>query len=104
MYIVIWEYQVKTDCVAEFEKIYGENGAWAELFTKGSGYLGTELFQDSSHLHHYITIDRWSSVTDYESFLSNWKKDYETLDAQCEDLIEQETLLGKWESLFRETR
>jgi len=104
MYVIIWEYQVKADCIAEFEKIYGENGAWVKLFKKGSGYLGTELFQGSSHLHHYVTLDRWALVTDYETFLSRWKKEYEKLDAQCKHLMEQETLLGKWESISRETR
>jgi len=72
MYVIIWEYQVKEDCVAEFEKIYGEKGAWAELFKMDSGYLGTELLRGSSH--HYLTIDKWNSKKDYESFLSNWKK------------------------------
>jgi len=104
MYFIIWEFQVKVECIAEFEKVYGENGAWTELFRKGTGYLGTELLHDSSHLQRYLTIDRWASATDYASFLSTWKKEYESLDSQYEDLIEQEALLGKWESISDETR
>jgi heme-degrading monooxygenase HmoA len=104
MYVIIWEYQVKADRNTEFEKIYGENGAWAKLFKNGSGYLGTELLRHSSQLLYYITIDRWASVVYYEAFLSNWRKEYEKLDAQCEGLTEQESLLGKWETILRETR
>jgi len=104
MYVIIWEYRVRPASVREFEKIYGENGAWAKLFQNGSGYLGTELLRDSSDPYHYLTIDCWNSITDYEAFLSKLKKEYEMLDAQCENLIEQETLLGKWESISHETR
>jgi len=104
MYIIIWEYQVKPEHLDEFVKIYGESGAWVELFQKQPGYLGTELLHASSDPDHYLTIDRWVSVTHYESFLSHWKKEYEDLDAQCEDLTEQESLLGNWESISSKTR
>ena len=104
MYVIIWEYQVKADRSAEFEKIYGENGAWVELFKNSCGYLGTELLRHSSQLLCYITIDRWASVVDYEAFLSDWRKEYDKLDAQCEGLTEQETLVGKWETILHETR
>ena len=104
MYVIIWKYRVRAECTAEFEKIYGENGSWVELFQKASGYLGTELLQDSGELYHYMTIDRWSSATDYASFLISYRIEYERLDAQCEDLTEQEALLGKWESTLRGAR
>jgi heme-degrading monooxygenase HmoA len=70
MYVIIWEYLLKQEYVAEFEKIYGENGPWADLFQKGRGYLGIELLRDSNKLRHYLTIDRWASANDYEAFLS----------------------------------
>jgi heme-degrading monooxygenase HmoA len=104
MYIVIWEYQVKAEHSAKFEKIYSDKGAWVALFKNGSGYLGTELLRDSAHADRYMTIDRWVSRADYESFLSNWRKQYETLDAQCENLIEREALSGQWESISPQTR
>lgn len=100
MYVIIWEYRVNPARVADFEKIYGENGSWAELFQKGNGYLGTELLHDLSDPDHYMTIDQWISFTDYKSFLSTWKKEYEKLDAQCEGLTKQETSLGKWEKIL----
>ncbi len=103
MYVIIWEYQVKADRVANFEKIYSANGKWAELFRKDESFLGTELLRDENHPHRYITIDRWTSLQDYESFLSRWKTEYAILDAQCGMLTEQETLLGKWESILLET-
>jgi len=102
--MIIWEYQVKVDHVADFETIYASNGAWAELFRKDGGYFGTELLQDLDDAQRYITIDRWVSSRAHETFLAQWHDEYEALDAYCKGLTEQEALLGKWESLTHETR
>ena len=104
MYAIIWEYQVKAECSAQFEKVYASNGTWAELFRQGKGYISIELLYDEIHPQKYITIDRWDSAEDHEAFCTKYRKEYETLDAQCERLTEHETLLGKWESVNDETR
>jgi heme-degrading monooxygenase HmoA len=104
MYIIIWEYQVRAERVAEFEEIYSATGAWAKLFQKSKDYLGTELLADEKESHRYITIDRWRSSRDYESFLAESKSEYERLDAQCAGLTEQETLLGRFETILLETQ
>lgn len=96
MYVVVWEYQIKPGKRSEFEKAYSSNGAWAELFKRGSGYLGTELLRSEVRLDTYITIDRWDSKESYESFLSKWKQDYERLDEQCEGLTESEKRIGRF--------
>lgn len=104
MYVMIWEYQVRAERVAEFEEIYTATGAWAKLFQRSPGYLGTELLLDTSRPHRYITIDRWRSSQAYLTFLAERKNEYESLDAQCAVLTEQETRLGTWELISSETR
>jgi len=96
MYIIIWEYQVKPEKQAEFEKIYAANGAWAELFKKGTGYLGTELLRSTELPEQYVTIDRWASAEDYEAFLSQWNDEYKKLDLMCEGLTKHESCLGRF--------
>ena len=96
MYIIIWEYQVRPEKQTEFEKIYASNGAWAELFKKGNGCLGTELIHSTEHPAQYLTIDRWDSEKNYESFLLQHKEEYKNLDVQCEGLTEKEGCLGKF--------
>jgi quinol monooxygenase YgiN len=98
LYIIFWEYQVRSEKQSEFEKIYSSDGAWAELFNRDTSYLGTELLRDEARPWRFLTIDRWTSKEEYEAFLSRWKKEYETLDAQCEGLTENESLIGKWDS------
>jgi heme-degrading monooxygenase HmoA len=99
MYIILWEYHVRTENIDKFKNIYSASGAWANLFQKASGYLGTELLQDETSSVRFLTIDRWDSKQSYETFHSQWEKEYKTLDQQCEGLTENEVLLGKWESL-----
>lgn len=98
MFIIIWEYHVRAEHIAAFEEVYSATGAWAELFQNSKDYLGTELLVDRGRSQRYITIDRWRSPQDYESFLAKWKHEYEHLDAQCAGLTERELLLGKWET------
>ena len=104
MYLIVWEYRVKADCTAEFEEIYGHNGAWVELFQKESGYAGTELLHDEQDPQRYLTIDRWDSEQAYERFHGQRRDEYETLDARCRELTESESLLGKWQTRDHETR
>jgi len=96
VYIVIWEYHVKPENQTEFETIYASNGEWAQLFKKGKGYLGTEFFHSEEHASVFMTIDRWATREDYETFLTQYQSDYKALDNRCEDLTEGESLLTKW--------
>lgn len=104
MYIIIWEYLVKAQYVTEFEKFYSPDGEWAKLFRTSQGYLGTELLFDSKQLRRYITIDRWVSSEEHETFLIRWQKEYQTLDSECEAFMEQESMLGRWKSVDHELR
>ena len=104
MYIIVWEYQVSFERAAEFSQIYGSHGAWTELFQKANGYLGTDLLHHASESNRYITIDRWVSAEAYETFLAEWRQEYDELDTRCEGLTEREIPLGKWEAIPGETR
>jgi heme-degrading monooxygenase HmoA len=99
MYVIIWEYRVKWGKQSEFEAIYSPNGAWAELFRKETGYLGTTFLRDNKDPQRYVTIDRWTSKEAYESFLNQRAKEYKVLDTECEELTEQEFPLAKWNTV-----
>jgi heme-degrading monooxygenase HmoA len=66
------------------------------IIQKSMGYLGTELLQKTDPPLCFLTIDRWESKQAYEIFLTHWKEEYKTLDAQCEGLTKQESMLGMW--------
>ena len=41
---LVFSYEVRD--AAEFERVYGTDGEWAEFFRRGRGYIGTELLRD----------------------------------------------------------
>jgi heme-degrading monooxygenase HmoA len=67
-YCYIWEFVVKDGSNADFEKFYGADGDWAELFRRASGYLKTDLIRDQSSSQRYFTIDHWRGREDYSEF------------------------------------
>lgn len=97
-FIAIWQFQVKPESIAAFEKIYGPEGAWARLFRNSPDYLGTDLVRDLDHPRRYLTLDRWTSREALQRFKQDHHAAYTALDKQCESLTEREVLLGEFES------
>lgn len=99
MFIILWEYRVRQEELNEFMRTYAADGAWAQLFRRADGYLGTQLLRDETQPARFLTIDRWDSKGSFEAFQVHWHAEYEALDAQCEGMTETETLLGRWASV-----
>lgn len=101
MYVAVWQYQVKTGCESEFERAYGTEGEWVRLFQGSKGFLGTELLKDLVRDGRYVTIDRWTSEAEYESFVKEHQSWYQAIDRRCEMLTEMEASIGAYESIGR---
>jgi heme-degrading monooxygenase HmoA len=96
-YVYVWEFLVRPERVAAFERTYGPNGEWAALFGRAPGYLGTLLLRDASHAHRYLTIDRWRSEEDYQQFREHYAAEYRAIDERSETMTLQERSLGTYE-------
>lgn len=97
-FVAIWEFQVKPDAISAFERIYGPNGDWAQLFHESPDYLGTELLRDLNNPGRYLTLDRWTSREALQSFKRDHHAAYADLDQRCEALTEHEALLGEFDT------
>ena len=100
MFMILWEYIVVESQRHAFEKIYGAEGDWAQLFRQSKEYLGTELLCDPKNPRRYVTIDRWTSSDAFDSFHEKYRLEYKALDVRCETLTERETQLGKYDLIF----
>jgi hypothetical protein len=92
--IIIWEFRVRRGKQREFERIYGPDGEWAQFFSAGKGYLGTELTCDQEVPLRYATLDFWTSQATYELFKKKHRAKYRQIDKKCESLTEREKLIG----------
>lgn len=93
MFVRVWEYEVPGDRAAAFAAAYGADGAWAELFGRAAGFLGTELYRDVAQAGRFLTIDRWHDEQHWRSFLHAFGSAYKSLDAQLEGLAAVERSL-----------
>jgi len=91
MFVALWEYEVKPGSEETFEKAYGLEREWAELFRKDANYQGTRLLRDASRPGMYLTMDFWKSQRALEKFMAAHKEEDKRLDAAGEEL----TLRGR---------
>jgi heme-degrading monooxygenase HmoA len=77
---LVFSYEVHD--AAEFDRVYGPEGEWAEFFRQGRGYIGTELLRDVEAPGRYLVIDRWESADAYNAFVAARQAEYmERVDA-----------------------
>ena len=93
-YCYIWEYEVKPDCEAAFERLYGPEGSWVALFRRADGYQATELHRDLDRPRRYLTVDYWRSAEDSAAFKRDFASECELLDLEGDSLTEREHYLG----------
>lgn len=93
-FVVVWEFEPRTDTGPQFEHAYGPDGVWAPLFRRSPDYLGTELLRDLESPGRYVTIDRWTSREAYERFRTERAAEYRAIDERCEELTQHETFVG----------
>jgi heme-degrading monooxygenase HmoA len=84
--IRVWEYDVDESAAAEFERVYGVDGAWARLFSSSEGFEGTELFASVSNPGRYLTVDRFRDRASWQRFQAEHREAYLALDAESESL------------------
>jgi hypothetical protein len=66
MLAIMWQFDVKKGCEAEFEQFYGASGEWTTLNRHSRSYLGTSFLRDQNRSSRYIVIEYWSEMLVYE--------------------------------------
>ena len=94
MMIRVWEYDVRETAVADFERVYGPDGAWAQLFSCSDGFEGTELFASVSRPGRYLSVDRFRDEASWRRFQTEHREAYLALDAESEVLTVAERELA----------
>ncbi len=96
MFVVVWQFEIAEEKIADFEAAYGPDGDWAQLFRKSPEYLGTELLRDVYISGSYLTIDRWKSEEAFRAFRRVNDAAYEELDRACDALTSRESRVGAY--------
>jgi hypothetical protein len=90
----IWKFRPAAGREDEFAAAYGPDGAWPALFRRADGYLGTELYRPEQPGGWWLTIDRWTSATDFERFGALFGAEYRVLDDRLAGVAGDEEFVG----------
>jgi len=90
MFVRVWEYDVLPLHVDEFERAYRGDGAWAQLFGRVEGFVGTELFRSAETPGRYLTVDRFLTEESWQDLRRDHATDYRSLDERCAGLTAAE--------------
>lgn len=97
MYSYMWSFHVRPGAEAEFERHYGPDGTWVQLFRRAPGYVDTRLLKDRDVPARYVTIDRWDSEAAYRAFRERFAAEHDAIDRECGALTVEERALGAYD-------
>jgi quinol monooxygenase YgiN len=100
MIYVLWQFRAKPDKIEQFERDYGPDGVWAQLFRKSPRYERSVLLRDPAQDASYIVIDIWQDEASYQAFKKEFRDEYERIDRQCETLTAEEKPLGIFDAVL----
>jgi heme-degrading monooxygenase HmoA len=98
MLVLVFSYEARDP--AEFERVYGPEGEWAQFFRQGDGYVGTELLRDVETTGRYLVVDRWESADAYNAFAEANRAEYVARVDDTRVYYDQELRLGTFENLW----
>jgi heme-degrading monooxygenase HmoA len=98
MLVLVFSYEAREP--AEFERVYGPEGEWAEFFRRGAGYVGTELLRDAESPGRYFVLDRWESADAYNAFVEANQTEYIARVDDTRLYYDQELRLGTFENVW----
>ena len=99
MFVVLWEFEVKLGSENRFEKVYGAQGEWADLFGSDRSYRETRLLRDAARALIYVTMDFWDTREAYEKFVETHSAEYQALDTACQRLTQSERRIADCQGL-----
>ena len=90
----VWQYVINPTRRDKFLAAYGSDGAWVQLFSRDSNYLGTVLLCDADSENRFVTIDYWSSRDARDHFRKVHAADFSSLDQSCAAYTVTEEFMG----------
>jgi hypothetical protein len=99
MIAIMWQFDVKAGREAEFEQLYGADGAWTAMNRHTRSYLGSSFLNDQAETSRYIVIEYWSEMLVSEPARGVRSTAVAAFEAQRIALIESVEPLGVFTAL-----
>lgn len=99
MIALVWQFDVKEGMSAEFEALYGADGAWTTLSRRSRSFLGSSFLRDVAAASRYLVIEYWSEMVVYERHTADFQDEIDQLERQRSALVEAAHPLGLFNAL-----
>ena len=78
---------------SDLEAVFAPGGIWSDLLGRAAGYVGTQMWCESSAEHSYRVLDRWWSHREFEMFRERFRTEVEGL----QSLLVSDGIASKFE-------
>jgi hypothetical protein len=99
MIAIVWQFDVRSGCNAEFEEFYGANGAWSSMNRHSRSYLGSSFLRDQTLASRYLMVEYWSEMLIYERHQISQQQKILELEARRDQLVTKVEPLGVFSAL-----
>ena len=99
MIAVVWRFHVRPEATAEFERMYGSDGAWTELSRRSRSFLGSSFLRDIGSEARYLLIEYWGEMMVYEKHVASFRNQVDKLERQRATLVERIEAVGVFSAL-----
>ena len=99
MIAIAWQFEVRNGCNAQFEELYGANGAWSAMNRHSRSYLGSSFLRDQTLSSRYLMVEYWSEMLIYERHQISQQQKIAELEARRDELVTNMEPLGVFTAL-----
>ena len=99
MIAIVWAFDVKAGCEAEFEQFYGVDGEWTAVNRHNRSYIGSSFLRDQTEKSRYLLVEYWSEMLVYEQHRTYRSDQIVLLEARRSELVRSIEPLGVFTAL-----
>ena len=99
MIAIMWQFEVKDGYEAEFQELYGVEGAWTTLNRSTRSYLGSSFLHDQNRPSRYVVIEYWSEMVVYEQHRAERSDRFAALEERSHALVNSVEPMGIFSAL-----
>ena len=99
MVAVVWQVDIRPGVSADFEHLYGADGAWTKLSRRSRSFLGSSFLRDMGSETRYLLIEYWGEMVVYEKHLADFSDEVTELEQERERLVDRMETIGVFTAL-----
>ena len=99
MVAVVWQFDIRPEMAADFERLYGADGDWTKLSRRSRSFLGSSFLRDIGTESRYLLVEYWGEMVVYEKHLADFGDELHALETERERLVDRMETIGVFTAL-----